>query len=313
MSQAATKHNRRLTGIIAAAATPVRADWSIDRELLQAHCAQLLQRGCDGINLLGTTGEATSFSLEERLGAMEAIAHSKLPLDRFMVGTGAASLADAVRLTSAARAMGFAGALLLPPFYYKGIDDDSLAAYVSAVIERVGPAGLHLYLYNFPQNSGVPYPIAVVERLRKRYPEQLLGLKDSSGDIDYATELAQRLTGFDVFPSAEGALIEAQERGFAGCISATTNVTGPLAAEGWRAPGTAAGRRAIERAAAVRAALSTYPVIACVKWALADLYGDEIWQRLCPPLRALNSGEQQGLKAKLAATAYGELRAPAWA
>ena len=303
----------RIRGVVAAAATPRTPDFSIDRERLVAHCAQLLKRGCDGINLLGTTGEATSFPLEERLGAMEAIVRSNLPLDRFMVGTGAASLADAVRLTAAARALGFAGALLLPPFYYQGIDDASLEAYVATVIERVGPKGLKLYLYHFPQNSGVPYPIAVVERLRRRFPEQLLGLKDSSGDLAYSGELARRLPGFDVFPSAEGALAEAKTLGFAGCISATTNVTGPFAAEGWKALGTPQGKEAIERAAAVRAALSAYPLIACVKWALADLYGDGAWMCLAPPLRALNPDEQQGLKERLAATAYGSLREPAWA
>jgi 4-hydroxy-tetrahydrodipicolinate synthase len=303
----------RIRGIVAAAATPVRDDFSIDRERLVAHCAQLLARGCDGINLLGTTGEATSFALEERLGAMEAVARSGLPLARFMVGTGAAALGDALRLTAAAREMGFAGALLLPPFYYKGIDDGSLEAYVATVIGRVGAKDLKLYLYHFPQNSGVPYPIAVVERLRRQFPEQLLGLKDSSGDLAYSSELAKRLPGFDVFPSAEGALLEAKERGFAGCISATTNVTGPLAAEGWKALGTEAGKAAIERAAAVRSALSAYPLIACVKWALADLYGDERWARLAPPLRALNLDEQKGLKTKLEGTAYSRLREPAWA
>jgi 4-hydroxy-tetrahydrodipicolinate synthase len=159
----------KLQGVIAAAATPLGPDLAIDLERLVAHCRWLLgEGGCDGINLLGTTGEATSFPVEARLAAMKAIARSGLPLDRFMVGTGAAALDDAVRLTAEAKSLGFAGALLLPPFYYKGIDADGLVAYVEAVIAKVGPAGLALYLYHFPQNSGVPYTIEVVTRLRKR-------------------------------------------------------------------------------------------------------------------------------------------------
>ncbi len=294
----------RLIGIVAAAATPVTEDCAIDEARLVEHCARLLRIGCDGINLLGTTGEATSFSTEQRLRAMEAVARSGLPLDRVMVGTGAAALADSVRLTAAARDLGFAGALLLPPFYYKGIDDDSLVAYVETVIARLGAAGLRLYLYHFPQNSGVPYSVAAVERLHRAHPEQVLGLKDSSGDLAYAAELTCRMPGLDVFPSAEGALAMAREHGFAGCISATANITAPLAAKAWRALGTESGAKAVAAAAALRAAFTASPLIAGVKWALADRYGDATWTRLCPPLRALTAEEQRALRTRLDATDY---------
>src|SRR5215475_3046948 len=100
----------RLHGVIAAAATPLAPDHSIDTERLVAHCRRLLQRGCDGINLLGTTGEATSFSVQQRLQAMQAVAKSGLPLGQFMVGTGAAALEDAVTLTAAAHDLSGAGA-----------------------------------------------------------------------------------------------------------------------------------------------------------------------------------------------------------
>jgi 4-hydroxy-tetrahydrodipicolinate synthase len=295
----------RLTGIIAAAATPLNADLSVDLGRLRAHCAHLLANGCDGINLLGTTGEATSFSREQRLQVMTAIAKS-LPRERFMVGTGAASLEDAVHLTAAARDLGFSGALLLPPFYYKGIDDGSLVAYVETVIARVG-RDLRLYLYHFPQNSGVPYPVAVVEALHRAHPETLLGVKDSSGDLNYAAELARRMPALDVFPSAEGALAKARELRFAGCISATANVTASFAGRAWRALGTEEGARAVDEAAKIRAAFAEVPLISGVKWALADLYGDATWTRLHPPLRSLTPAEQQNVRAKLGATRYGEL------
>lgn len=300
--------SNHLRGIIAAAATPITDHNGIDLAKLTAHCAWLLDRGCDGINLLGTTGEATSFPVEERLAAMNAVAHAGLPLDRFMVGTGAAALGDAVRLTRAARDIGFAGALLLPPFYYKGIDTESLVAYVEAVMQRVGTKGLRLYLYHFPQLSGVPYAIEVVERLHKAHPEVILGLKDSAGDLAFSAELTRRMPTLDVFPSAEGALANALEHGFAGCISATANVTAPFAAKGWRALGTAAGQEAIEAAAAIRSALSLFPVISCTKWALADIYGDDSWHRLSLPLRPLNAEEQKAVRMALAKTRYGELK-----
>jgi 4-hydroxy-tetrahydrodipicolinate synthase len=297
----------RLKGVIAAAATPLNPDLSIDAARLVVHCAGLLQRGCDGVNLLGTTGEATYFSVHQRLEAMQAIARSGLPLDRFMVGTGAAALEDAVSLTSAAYGLGFAGALLLPPFYYKAIDPDSLVTYVETVITRVARRDLRLYLYHFPQLTGVPYAIEAVTRLRTAHPEQVLGLKDSSGDIAFSAELARRLEGFDVFPSSEGALTKARQHGFAGCISATVNIAGPLAGAGWRAIDTAEGARLIDAANAIRTALSGVPLIAGIKWTLADMARDPAWNRLSPPLRSLSATEEQALRAALAPTRYTEL------
>jgi 4-hydroxy-tetrahydrodipicolinate synthase len=293
----------KLQGVIAAATTPIGGDLTIDLERLVGHCRFLLaEGGCDGINLLGTTGEATSFSAEARLAAMRAVAKSGLPLDRFMVGTGAAALEDAVRLTAEAKALGFAGALLLPPFYYKGIDADGLIAYVEAVIARVGAAGLPLYLYHFPQNSGVPYTIEIVTRLRERNPQVVLGLKDSSGDLDYAAALAKRLAGFAVFPSAEGALGRAKELGFAGCISATANVTGPFAQRAWSGSGEEASQ-GLAQAVAIRAAIAQFPLVASVKAAVALLRGEPAWRRVMPPLSALSVEQLAGLEKALAATA----------
>ena len=104
-----------LSGVIAAAATPVEAEGSINQQRLIEHCKWLLEAGgCDAVNLLGTTGEATSFSLQQRLEAMSHISESGLPMSQFMVGTGAAAIGDALALTKAADDLGFAGALLVP-------------------------------------------------------------------------------------------------------------------------------------------------------------------------------------------------------
>ena len=294
-----------LTGVIAAAATPLAEDFSIDLEGLVAHCAHLLDEGgCDGINLLGTTGEATSFSIEQRTAAMRAIAASGLDLSRFMVGTGAAALDDAVALTATAKELGYAGALLLPPFYYKGIDDESLIAYVATVIERVGASGLALYLYHFPANSGVPYPAHVVKRLRDRFPETLVGIKDSSGDVEgYAAGLARELPGFAVCPSAEASLGRAGELGFAGCISATANVTGPYAAAAWRGGDPAMAEAGLAEAVRIRAQIARFPLVASVKQALALMTGRKEWARLAPPLGSLSATEAQELEAALLQTA----------
>src|SRR5260370_9378650 len=125
----------KLKGGIAAIATAVGPDGAPDCGRSTALARFLLANGCDGLNVLGTTGEATSFSLDQRKSVMSAYAGAGLPMERLMVGTGAAALADAVALTSHAAALGFAGALLLPPFYYKGVPDDGLVPHVQAMAQ----------------------------------------------------------------------------------------------------------------------------------------------------------------------------------
>ena len=120
----------------------------------------LLDNGCDGLNVLGTTGEATSFSLEQRKRVMSAYAASGLPLDRMMVGTGAAAAADAIALTRHAAELGFAGALVLPPFYYKGVPDDGLVAYVDAIVAATAATA--------DPDLPLPFPGAVRPALARR-------------------------------------------------------------------------------------------------------------------------------------------------
>ena len=257
----------RLAGLIAAVATPLDPGGEIDLARLVEHGDRLLRLGCDGLNLLGTTGEATSFSVEQRVAVMNAIARAGLPLERIMVGTGAAALSDAARLTREAMELGYAGALLLPPFYYKALDVDSVTGFFRELFASIGAVQNRIYLYNFPKNSGVPFSLEIVDRLVDEFPGMIRGLKDSSGDLLYATALAKRMPGLDVFPSAEGSVAHATEFGFAGCISATLNVTAPLMAAVWAQRGAPDAEAPIEAATAIRAALSRFPLVAAVKWA----------------------------------------------
>ena len=127
--------SKTLSGVIAAVATPIDESGAPDLARAIKLARFLLDNGCDGLNVLGTTGEATSFSREERMAVMSAYKEQGLPMERLMVGTGAAAVSDAVALTKHADALGFAGALVLPPFYYKGVPDDGLAAYIGALVE----------------------------------------------------------------------------------------------------------------------------------------------------------------------------------
>src|SRR5256714_10902426 len=144
----------KLSGVIAAVATAVDDKGEPDCARSTALARYLLDRGCDGLNVLGTTGEATSFSLEQRKRVMSAYRDAGLPLGKLMVGTGAAALADALALTRYAAELGFGGALVLPPFYYKGVPDDGLFRYIETLVSGTAERPMPLYLYHFPPLSG---------------------------------------------------------------------------------------------------------------------------------------------------------------
>ena len=285
----------RPRGVIVATATPVDAAYAPDLPRLLAHCRALLDNGCDAINLLGTTGEATAFSVEQRLAVMRAVAEGGLPLERFMVGTGVCALDDTVRLTRAACELGFAGALVLPPFFYPDVPADGLIAYVDELIRRVDHPELSIYLYHIPQNTKVPWPVEVVVRLRERHGATLAGLKDSAGDLAYARAVVKAVADFDVFPSSEAALGNANADGFAGCISATANLTAPFAQVAWSAQGTPAGAAAVKKAGDLRGIVARHPLISAVKAALAAHYEDTAWARVCLPLQPLAAEASAGL------------------
>src|SRR5207247_429435 len=144
------------------------------------------------------------------------------------------SVADAVALTRHAAELGFAGALLLPPFYYKGVPDDGLVAYVETIVNATAANPIAIYLYHFPAQSGLPWHVGLIKRLLDAFDRRIAGLKDSSGDMAYARQAAAVSPGFQVFPSTEAALIEARSGVFAGCISATANLNTDLCARAWR-------------------------------------------------------------------------------
>ena len=274
-----------LSGVIAAIATPVQEDGAPDLTRAVKLARFLLENGCDGLNVLGTTGEATSFSVAERLSVMKAYKENGLPLERLMVGTGAAATSDAIALTKAAQELGFGGALVLPPFYYKGVPDDGLVAYVDALVRATR---IPIYLYNYPAMSGIQWHVGLLERLLKTYPSRIAGLKDSSGDMTYARAAAALSSSFAVFPSTEAALLEARRGDFAGCISATANLNADLCAHAWR-DGDA---DALEAAVAIRKLFEGKPLVSGVKALLAHIHSDPALTRMKPPLASFSAADR---------------------
>jgi 4-hydroxy-tetrahydrodipicolinate synthase len=265
-----------LRGIWSAVPTPVDHRFAPDRARAIAYYRELLADGCDGINLLGTTGQAMSFDTIERRALMQAVAKSDLPKDRVMCGTGAASLADAIELTRAACDAGFAAALVMPPFFYRDASDDGILRFFDSLFGSTpGP----VLLYNFPRMSGVTFHLDLLARLLAEFPDRILGIKDSSNDRAYQRAVIARYPELAIFPGSENYLLEALEYGAAGCISGSVALWAPLAQRVYR-------ERNVEDARALTAsrdALGSASLIPTVHAKLAQVRGQE-WRRVVPPL-----------------------------
>lgn len=286
------------SGLWPPAATPFNGDGSVDWSAFLLHCRSLLDDGADGLAMLGTTSEANSLTLDERREAIDTLLGDGVAPSRVLPGTGACAVGDAVVLSRHATRAGCAGVLLLPPFFYKGVPDDGLFDYVSQVIDGVGDGALRVYLYHIPQMAGVGWSLDLIDRLRREYPDIVVGLKDSSGDWKNTRAILERFPGFAVFPASESMMSDAIPRGAAGCISASANVNaGGIAAliAALRAGGDATGLQ--ESASQVRASVSSFPLVPAVKAILARRYGDPGWQRVRPPLRPLDEAAVDALLA----------------
>ncbi len=291
----------RLRGVMAAALTPLTDDLSPDLAALVEHYRWLLGQGCDGIVAQGTTGEANSFSLEERLAMLDHLAGTDLP-GKLIVGTGCCSIPETVRLTRKAIEIGAAGALALPPFYYKGVTQDGIYAHFAEVIERVGDPRLSFYIYQFPQMTALDIGLPVIERLLKAYPGTVVGLKNSSGDWDNISAMLKAFPGFDVFTGTEELLLETLRLGGPGVMSATVNVLAPQTAAlyaGWQG----AEPEALQaQVSALRASITKLPAIPALKAIMARISGDQArWATVRPPLCPLDAAQREALYASVQA------------
>jgi len=275
-----------MRGVIAAIATPLNGSGTPDHALFLDHAKYLLDGGCDALNVLGTTGEATSFSIEQRVSLMKKAA-ANLPNDRLMVGTGAAAVSEAITLTKTAADAGFAGALVLPPFYYKGVSDDGLHAFIARLVSETKSESIPLYLYNFPVMTGITWSAELVARFVKDFPGRIVGLKDSSGDMAYARAIAAISSDFATFPSNEAVLLDARAGAFAGCISATANLNSAFCAKAFHA----GDQAALDKASAIRALFNGKPLVAGIKAVLAELNKAPAWSQVVPPLHSWTQEE----------------------
>ena len=296
----------RIKGVLSPVVTPFRADLSPDPKRFVAHCKWLLSQNC-GLAVFGTNSEANSQSSEERMALLDALVEAKVDTARMMPGTGCCSITETVKLTAHAVKHGCAGVLMLPPFYYKGVPEDGLVRHFSEVIERVGDARLRIYLYHIPPVAVVGITPGLVEKLMKRYPTAIAGMKDSSGDWNNTKTFLDAFAkqGFDVFVGSESFLLAGMRNGGVGTISATANVN-PAAIDKlyreWQGADADAQQQKLN---VVRDALSKkYVMISALKAAVSIYSGDAEWANVRPPLLALTAEQKTQLAGELKAIGF---------
>lgn len=283
-------------GVNAAVLTGYHADLSLDLDRMAAHSRWLLANGCNGLGILGTTGEANSLGISERIEVMEGLVERGIPAGTLLPGCGTTAIPDTVLLTRRAASLGVRGVLLLPPFFYKNPAEDGLFAYYSEVAQRVG-GGIALYFYHFPAQSAVPITLPLIERLLKAYPGTFKGIKDSTGDWantkSYADAFAK--DGFEVYCGDDSLLHANLNNNGAGCITAAANVGCAVSQRVYSNWNTAEGEVAQVALSAIRKAVTSVPLIPALKSLVARNTGNADWTIIRPPHLKLTAAQEAQL------------------
>jgi len=298
--------SQRIAGVLAPVVTPFDADLAPDADRLARQCRWLLANDV-GLAVFGTNSEANSLTVPERIDLLERLVAAGIDPARMMPGTGTCAFPDTVRLTAHATALGCAGVLMLPPFYYKGVSDEGLYRSYSEIIQRVGDARLRIYLYHIPPVAQVPITLGLIERLLKRYPKIVAGIKDSSGDWSNTKAVLDAFgaQGFEVFAGSEVFLLRNMRAGGVGCITAGANVNPhgiDKVYQNWQSANADTLQEEIDR---VRNVLqSQISMIPALKAAIAHYAADADWMTVRPPLVELTSAQQAAMVKELGGVGF---------
>jgi 4-hydroxy-tetrahydrodipicolinate synthase len=211
-------------GVYAASLTPLRSDLSCDLDALVEHWQELFSRGCEGVVLFGTTGEGSSFSLTEKIEILDALKKRAIDFSKVIVGCHASSVNEAATLCHTGYAAGVSAMLVTPPYFFKNVTDDGLFAYFKELIQLIANPEVKILLYHIPQLTGVPFTPTLVARLQAAFPNNIVGLKESEGNLAFTRQLLATIKNFKVYVGRETDLAEAVRLGASGTISGFANL-----------------------------------------------------------------------------------------
>ncbi len=287
-------------GIWPALLTPLDAHGNIDHAKFAAHAKDLLQAGCKGVTPFGTTGEGPSFTLQERMDALDQLIKSGIAPERIMLSTSCAALGDVVTLTRHAVAHGVHGCLMLPPFFFKGVSDEGVFNAYTQVIDAVAQPSWRLYLYHIPQVAGVGLSHDVIAQLIARYPHIIAGIKDSGCERAFSVSLAQAfMPDITVYVGNEPDLPTMGRLGSTGAISGLANFLPKLVHRSVLAPDGVSHAADAQRIQAMLDLLKPFALLPALKGVMSVLHNDEAWLRVRAPLVALPPAQLALLKQSL--------------
>ena len=293
--------NPPLQGLWCATLSPLDKRGAFDAARLANHAQRLFAAGVDGIAPFGTTGEGQSFSVAERRAGLDALLAAGIAPQRILAATGCAALPDAIELTRHAIAAGCAGALVLPPFFFKDVTDEGIYAAYAGLIDGVGDNRLRLYLYHIPQVSGVGLSVAMVSRLAAAYPAIVAGVKDSSGSFDNSRALVAALPQLSIFVGHEPHLPALRKLGGAGTICGIANLYPRLMRRLYDSSLDSSPGAELPLIESFIAALMRFPIFGALKSLQAELSGDASWRALRAPLLPLSAADARALDQAVAA------------
>ena len=279
----------QIKGVYAAGLSVLDENLALDVKNTIKHAENVIDLGCHGVVFFGSTGQSQLISLSEKIQLINELPKSKYK-NKFIIGTGLNSLIDSINLMKISKSMGFNNFLIMPPSYYKYGDDEVINFY-SKIINEINDC--KIILYNFEKLCGYKFSIQCVENLVKKFPNQVVGVKDSS----YNLFETLKIKNFSIFPGSEAKLLRGLELGCDGIITATTNVTGHLAREIYDNFNNNLSLENNQNLCDVRMSFDKYNLISGLHTLMAQK--NSVYENLLPPLKLLDEAEKNNLLANL--------------
>ena len=274
-----------IKGIYAASLSVLNEDLTLNIKKTIEHAEMVIDQGCHGAAIFGSTGQAQLISVAEKIKLFNQLSLSKYN-EKFIIGTGLNSLGETINLMSVAKSLNFKTFLIMPPAYYKYGDDEVIKFY-SKIIEAIPDS--EIILYNFEKLCGYKFSIECIEKLVSRFPEQIIGVKDSS----YNLFENLRLENFSILPGSESKLLKGLELGCSGIITATCNVTAELSRKVYDDFHAGNEQTINQKLCDVRSEFEKYNLISGLHTYYAKK--NSYYKNVLPPLSILNSQNENEL------------------
>ena len=275
----------KFEGIYAATVSVLNNDLSLNIDKTINHAETIIDNGCHGAAIFGSTGQAQLLSISEKINLLNKLSLSKHK-EKYLIGTGLNSLGETINLMKVANSLSFNSFLIMPPAYYK-YDDRDVKNFYSKIVEASPQS--KIILYNFEKLSGYKFSLKCVEDLVKSFPDQIVGVKDSS----YNLYENLKLENFSVMPGSETKLLSGLKLGCSGIITATCNVTSQLARKVYDDFKNGKDQTVNQKLCDVRQVFDRYNLISAIHTFLKNK--DDIYKNLLPPLRTLDKTEEKDL------------------